>query len=200
MTQSTEWTIEPVTSKRWSHLERLFGPQGATEGCWCMHWRTDTAKEYSAMQGSPARDCFKAKVKSSNPRVGLIAYDSEEQPVGWCSVAPRNTYGRRLKRTGWTQEWETDEDSIWAIVCFYIAPSGRQSGLTESLVQAAKEYALDADADIIEAYPNDPTHREYSSGELYMGTHTQFVRNGFEEVARPASGRVVVAHIRGKAE
>jgi hypothetical protein len=28
-----------ITSRDWSLMPRLFGPQGAYGGCWCMYWR-----------------------------------------------------------------------------------------------------------------------------------------------------------------
>lgn len=34
-----ELTILPVTSQLWADLEKLFGPNGAYSGCWCMWWR-----------------------------------------------------------------------------------------------------------------------------------------------------------------
>lgn len=195
-----DWRIEPLTESLWSDFERLFGPQGASEGCWCMHWRTNTAKEYDNLRGNAAKECFEAKVEAAPSPVGIIAYDTYGEPRGWCSIAPRNTYGQRLARTGWLQKWDADEEKVWAIVCFYVAPQDRKQNLSDALIQGAVDHAIHSGADIIEAYPNDPSHREYSSGELYMGAHTNFLRNGFKEIERPTAGRVVVAHIIGKEE
>lgn len=183
--------VQLLDGHRWADLEKLFGPNGATEGCWCMHWRAATAAEYESLRGDQARKCFKGLVVSDTP-TGVIGYDSGGEPVGWCSVAPRSSYGRRLKRIGWTQQWDVAEDRVWSIVCFYLAGEARGQGNLEVLISRATDFARDAGASIIEAYPNDTTHRRYSAGELYMGTVDQFLSNGFDEVDRPAPGRVTV--------
>ncbi len=35
--------VYPATPKRWRDLEKLFGPRGASAGCWCMWWRVKRA-------------------------------------------------------------------------------------------------------------------------------------------------------------
>ena len=35
--------IRPLTAETWPALEDLFGPNGACNGCWCMHWRIGSA-------------------------------------------------------------------------------------------------------------------------------------------------------------
>ena len=35
----SEFIISPLTPERWNDLEALFGPHGASGGCWCMYWR-----------------------------------------------------------------------------------------------------------------------------------------------------------------
>ena len=32
-------TVSSLTAGRWPALEDLFGPAGASNGCWCMYWR-----------------------------------------------------------------------------------------------------------------------------------------------------------------
>src|SRR5262245_26298647 len=38
--------IEPATAEAWADLEDLFGPNGASSGCWCMYFRT-TSREWA---------------------------------------------------------------------------------------------------------------------------------------------------------
>ena len=38
----TELDFRPLTPDRWKDLEALFGKHGATGGCWCMWWRSET--------------------------------------------------------------------------------------------------------------------------------------------------------------
>jgi len=32
-------TFHPLTPKRWTDFEVLFGPKGVCAGCWCMWWQ-----------------------------------------------------------------------------------------------------------------------------------------------------------------
>src|SRR5215470_19800865 len=96
-------TIEPMDASRWDDLCTLFGPAGASSGCWCMYWRLPS-KEWSAGTGSAAREPvtgnkakFERLVTSGEP-TGLLAYVDAE-PAGWCAVAPRPAFPRLLRST-----------------------------------------------------------------------------------------------------
>ena len=84
--------IEPVTAERWDDLERLFGPNGAYSDCWCTWWTWRSAGVGPAPPGAAAgASCDARCVDGREP--GLLAYDGDE-PVGWCAVAPRESYAR----------------------------------------------------------------------------------------------------------
>src|SRR5687767_3520940 len=89
--------IVPATSDRWSDLERLFGSNGASGGCWCMWWRQGN-KEHAASKGEGNRLKLKALVERKGTAPGLLAYSADEtgelQAVGWVAVAPRAEYPR----------------------------------------------------------------------------------------------------------
>lgn len=82
-------TFHPLTPDRWSDFEKLFGPRGACGGCWCMYWRL-TRSQYEEQHGELNRRNMKALVDSGNIP-GILAYTGSE-PVGWCSVAPREEF------------------------------------------------------------------------------------------------------------
>ena len=46
--------VVAATPDRWPDVERLFGPKGAVDGCWCMWWRQSSA-EYLECRGEPNR-------------------------------------------------------------------------------------------------------------------------------------------------
>src|SRR5262245_21703722 len=82
--------IEPATADKWADLEELFGPNGASSGCWCMYFRT-TSQEYSEgcrNSGAINRRGLQARL-DRDPPAGLLGYDEDDVPVGWCAVAPR---------------------------------------------------------------------------------------------------------------
>lgn len=68
-------------------------------------------------------------VRQDTP-VGVLAYVKSE-PVGWCSIAPRETYAaleryRALPRL--------DEAPVWSMVCFLVDRRFRQQGVTLGLL------------------------------------------------------------------
>ena len=168
--------ILPLTPDRWADFERLFGPNGASSGCWCMYWRM--GKEYSSTKGEPHRKAMHALV-DSGVETGLIAY-ADGIPAGWVTVAPRTDYARlATSRT----LYPVDEHAVWSIPCFFIHRNYRGSHLMKRLIDGALEYARAHGANLVEAYPID-VKGNTSSGNLYTGIQQVFEACGFAEVAR----------------
>jgi len=166
----------PVTPERWSDLQTLFGECGAYEGCWCMWWRL-TRREWMRQRGEANRRAMKRIVESGEVP-GIIAY-VDGGPAGWCSVGPREAFpslnrSPKLKRV--------DAETVWSIVCFYVAPEYRGGGLMASLLAAARDHALSRGARIVEAYPREPG--DLGPPQAYMGVVPAFERAGFVEVLR----------------
>ncbi|MHB8947305.1 MAG: hypothetical protein ACYC6I_12315 [Bacillota bacterium] len=88
-------TFAPLTPDRWADCEWLFGPHGACAGCWCMWWRLPH-QEFKRMKGEERRLAFRGVVDSGEIP-GIIAYE-HGQPVGWCSVAPRDAFPAEVAR------------------------------------------------------------------------------------------------------
>ncbi len=109
--------------------------------------------------------------------VGVLAYDSDD-PVGWCSVAPRETYARLTRSR--TMPRATDAGtSTWTILCFFVPRGRRGQGVTSVLLDGALAYAAAEGAQVVEAYPWDTagtsaTHRGHSSVFAAAG----FTRDG----------------------
>lgn len=180
------FTYRPLTRENWQDLEALFGPSGAYSGCWCMYWRTSRA-EFARRGSAGNKEDFKAVVELGTP-TGILAY-VDGVPAGWVSVAPRETYpslerSRVLKRL--------DDEPVWSIVCFFVGRDFRRLGVMSGLIHAAVDFAAGRGARQIEAYPTDPSFRSRSPAEAYMGVLPAFEKAGFEEVARPRPGRVIM--------
>ncbi|WP_292310285.1 GNAT family N-acetyltransferase [Mesorhizobium sp.] len=88
-----------------------------------------------------------ALIEAGTP-VGIVAR-AEGKTVGWCSVAPRETY-RKL-----SQKQDDSEAGVWSIVCFYVPRASRGRGLASALLVAAIDHAFAKGARTIEAYPVD---------------------------------------------
>jgi GNAT superfamily N-acetyltransferase len=174
----------PVTPERWDDFEKLFGECGAYEGCWCMWWRL-TRRQWTRQRGEGNRQAMK-RIVDSGEAPGIIAYVGGE-PAGWCSVAPREVFAS-LNRSPTLKR--VDDEPVWSIVCFYVAPERRGSGLMASLVSAARDYAVSQGARIVEAYPREPGG--LGPPEAYLGVVPAFAKAGFVEVARRSAKQPIM--------
>jgi hypothetical protein len=52
--------VQELTPAVWPALERLFGPNGACGGCWCMYWRIREGERYEDVKGPTAKRRLKA--------------------------------------------------------------------------------------------------------------------------------------------
>ena len=186
--KSSGLDFQPLTADCWPDFEALFGEHGAYGGCWCMWWRL-TRREFEAQQGEDNRQAMKATVESGEVP-GILAYH-EGQPVGWCSVAPREQFGsversRVLKRL--------DDTPVWSIVCFFVARGYRGQGVAESLIRAAVDYVKSQGGNVVEAYPTMPKTDKLPPVSSFMGMPTMFERAGFLECARPSKSRVIMRY------
>lgn len=181
-------TFLPLTPDRWSDLEKLFGPRGACCGCWCMYWRLSRT-QFDEQQGELNRLNLKALVDSGNIP-GILAYSGDE-PIGWCSIAPREefpTLGRsRILKP-------VDEQPVWSVVCFFVSRGQRRKGLTVQLLKAAVEYARSKGAGIIEGYPVEPKDGKAPDVFVYTGLSSAFKQAGFIEVLRRSATRPIMRY------
>jgi len=176
----------PAAPDRWADLEELFGERGACGGCWCMWFRLPR-KDYEAGKGTRNRRRLKALVDGGKPP-GILAYRGD-RAVGWCSVAPRSDY-LRLRTTRTMKS--PDDLPVWAILCLYVEPEQRRSGLSVELIGAAARYAAKQGAPAVEAYPIVPRKDEVPPVFASQGLLSAYLAAGFEEVARPSDTRAVV--------
>jgi len=117
----------PLTTGRWGDLERLFGPRGASGGCWCMWFRL-TGAEFRAGAGDANRAALRRLVDTGAP-TGLLAY-RDGVPVGWCAVAPRRDQPR-LARSPLVRAAEARRpalEPVWAVTCLYLPPRPPRTG------------------------------------------------------------------------
>lgn len=172
------FTVREVTPERWKDFERLFEAKGAPKYCWCMAWRATPAEARNS--GSAQRKAaMAARIRAGVP-VGLLGY-LDEEPVAWCSIAPRATYRRLVSDY-------TPDEGIWSIVCFFVLRQHRATGLTKRMLAAAQEHARERGASVLEAYPVD----EDSPSYRFMGFVPMFEQAGFRETGREGSRRHVM--------
>jgi GNAT superfamily N-acetyltransferase len=180
--------FHPLTPERWTDFEKLFGPSGACAGCWCMYWRL-TRTQYNAQQGELNRRNIKALVDSGTIP-GILTYVDDE-PVGWCSIAPREEFGT-LARSRILKP--VDDQPVWSVVCFFVARNRRHQGLTIQLLNAAVEYAGSNGATIIEGYPVEPKEGKTPDVFVFTGLSSAFKQAGFKEVLRRSETRPIMRY------
>jgi len=185
----SQYNFCPLTPDRWHDLETLFGPRGATGGCWCMWWRMKRT-EYDQQKGEGNRQAMKSIVDSGEIP-GILAY-TNGSPVGWCSIAPRESFpalerSRTLRRI--------DDRPVWSVVCFYTAKGFRRKGLMAQLLKAAVDYARQRGAEIVEGYPYDPKSGKSPDPFVYTGLSSAFLKAGFVEVAHPTASRTIMRYL-----
>jgi GNAT superfamily N-acetyltransferase len=179
------FTFHPLTPDRWDDLTRLFGPRGASAGCWCMWWRLPHA-EWKRKKGASNRRAFR-RVVEAGPPPGVLAYAGDE-PVGWCALAPRADYPRL---GGSRVLAPVDATPVWSVTCFFVARPWRGRGLTRALLDAAAAYARGRGARVLEGYPVEVRART-ADAFVYTGLASAFAKAGFREVARRSPTRPLV--------
>jgi GNAT superfamily N-acetyltransferase len=181
-----ELTFFPLTRKRWSDFETLFGERGACGGCWCMLWRLRRS-EFERQKGEGNRKAMKAIVDSGEIP-GILAF-SQGQAVAWCSVAPRERFSalarsRILKKV--------DDVPVWSITCFFVNKNYRRKGLSIQLLKAAIDYVNVQGGKVLEAYPVEPKKDHMPDAFAWTGLASAFVKAGFVECARRSETRPIM--------
>ena len=151
-----------------------------------MWWRCSRRKfESNGNKGN--RKAFRRLVMSGRPP-GILAY-ADGQPIGWCSVAPRETYPALLRSRTLKP---VDDRPVWSVVCFFVAKDWRGKGVSRRLAGAAVDYVREQGGKLLEAYPTDPRGRRLAPVSSYMGTPGILSAAGFKVCARPSEVRVVM--------
>lgn len=165
-----------VTPERWEDFARLFESRGAPSYCWCMAWRPLKARDDKAAR----RAAMEAQVREGTP-VGILGY-LDEEPVAWCSIAPKETY----RPLGGPDPGPGER--VWSVACFFVRRNLRRQGVGDQLLQAAIAHARAKGATAVEAYPVDPDSPSYR----FMGFVARFEEAGFEKVGAAGSRRHVM--------
>jgi GNAT superfamily N-acetyltransferase len=175
----TSLSLHPVTCERLSDLACFSERHGKFRYCSCMRWRMRSADFGSSTKAS--RAAALERLVLDGQQTGVLAY-LDGEPVGWCSVAPRESY-HGLER--YRALARIDDRPVWAVACFFVDRRFRRRGLTVALLKAAVDYAHSEGAKIVEGYPVTPGARLYT----YMGSPSTFRSAGFHDVTPPGATR-----------
>ncbi|MFF5287847.1 hypothetical protein [Paractinoplanes globisporus] len=181
--------IRQVGAARLPDVGALFQGTATTRGCYCM-WFLLSSKEMDTGWTGGNRDRFEALVRESGEPFGVLAYDDEGEPLGWCAIGPRSRYGRVLRSPLMTGRDPAEDDGVWMVPCFFVRVGARRAGTTEHLLKSAVEAAAAHGATAVEGFPlaGPGPHRD----DRYLGTEGLFAACGFHAIARPSPRRVVM--------
>jgi GNAT superfamily N-acetyltransferase len=153
-----------------------------------MWWRL-TRTQFNQQRGEANKIALR-KIIVGGEVPGILAYDGQE-PVAWCSVAPREAYGalersRTLKRV--------DDNPVWSVVCFYVSKPYRNMGLTVKLLRAAIDHVKTSGGKIVEGYPLEPKAGRLPDPFVYTGLPNSFLKAGFHEALRRSKTRPIMRY------
>jgi len=174
---SLNYKVKVVGKSEWKDFSSLFESKGAPHYCWCCAWRKVNCQSDKAGK-QDKKETIKRQILGGKP-VGLLCYH-DNIPIGWCSVAPRDSY----KALG----GDASLSDVWSIVCFFVLREHRGKGLTRLLLDAAIKYARAQGAAYVEAYPVDSDSPSYR----FMGFTSLFKSVGFSLTGKAGKRRHVM--------
>jgi len=189
-------SIVPANEASREDLETVFGTRGMGSRCWCQRYKLAPREAFARFPDAERAARMRAQTRCGEPAAdttsGLVAY-LDGEPVGWCAVEPRPRFIGlvRNNRVPWEgRDEDRDDESVWAVTCFYVRTGYRKRGISEELAHAAVAFARERGARAIEGYPM--TTKSGLLEELHVGTEGVFAGAGFVEVSRPTLRRAVM--------
>jgi len=180
--------FKPLSKETWKDFEYLFGERGACGGCWCMSWRLKKS-EFDKNKGKGNKILMR-KLVNSKRETGILAYIKQE-PVGWCSVAPRDDF---IRLNNSRVLGKVDDNPVWSIVCFFINKKYRRQGLSTQLLKSVIAYYKKKKIKILEGYPSEPYSENIPAAFAWTGFPSAFTKAGFKEVERRSKSRPIMRY------
>lgn len=177
----------PLTSETWMDFEKLLGTKGGCGGCWCMSWRSESRKLFNQQKGAGNKSAMQQRVSAEKP-VGIIMY-ADKQPIGWCSVSPRQDFPALMRSKVWAS---MDDEPTWSISCVFVSKQYRNQGLLPKMLRAAAEFARQHGAKFLEGYPQDLGEQKLPPPFVWTGLYSAFVKAGFCEAIRRSKTKPIM--------
>ena len=153
-----------------------------------MSWRI-SRREYEQQKGAGNKRTMKQLVRNRE-QIGVLVYKNRE-PIGWCAVAPRESYARLensrvLKRI--------DNTPVWSIVCFFLAKEFRRQGYSSKILKGVVAHCRNLGAKVIEAYPIIPYSSHMPAAFAWTGFLSAFMKAGFVRERGWSKSRPIVRY------
>lgn len=165
------YTAREFEKSMWDDLVELFGPDGASDGCWCMSWRS---KE--ELKDEQAKNALHELVNDGKVN-GIIAYDADT-PIGWTTFGQRESFPNADKHP----DFKHLSSSVVSIPCFFVKLPYRGKGVSKLLLSDAIKAAKRAGIQELEAYPvKNEESPETKQDWSFTGAKANFEDAGFSE-------------------
>lgn len=190
--------VSPANQVSCAELDQVFGTKGSAAECRCQRYRLAHGESFGNTAVEVRIDRLHEQTACGDPAspqtTGLVAFVNGE-PLGWCAVAPRNTYAglvRNANQTAWRGRAEDRADpSVWAVTCVLVHREARGSGIARRLIAATVDFARGQGANRLEAYPI--TVPDATWGEEHPGPLSAYLDAGFAVIHEPSKRRAVVS-------
>lgn len=151
-----------------------------------MLWRLKRA-DFERQKGGGNRKAMRKLVRAGEIP-GILAFDGTK-PIGWCAIAPRETY---LALAGSRVLKPIDDKPVWSVACLFIDKSYRKQGVSVELLRAACKYVKTQGGKIVEGYPVEPKKGEIPALFAWTGIANAFEKARFVECARRSKTRPIM--------
>jgi GNAT superfamily N-acetyltransferase len=155
--------------------------------CYCVAWWVPTWDGWGERTAEENRR-FREDLLLRGEYDGYLLYH-DSQPVGWCQVGRVARLEKVLRQFSLTED-----DDVWAITCFLIAPTFRRTGLASQLLQGVIDRLERQGVEKIMAFPKKG--EDLDENELWNGPASMFRSAGFDVIGEDDQ-RWVLLHPSG---
>lgn len=175
MQQPKPYHFQVFNKEHWADLVTLFGPEGASEGCWCMSHRSK-----QSIHGEEAKTALFELVQQDRIQ-GILAYH-KQAPIAWLSFGPREEFFHIEYHPDFRKSRDSSPGALYAIPCFFVSADYRGQGLAKQLLSFALSHLQGLGITEIEGYPvkSSVDDRQTIEDWAFMGSQKLFEQAGFQ--------------------
>lgn len=158
---------------------------GVWGGCWCMGFHPE------GFAGSPEANREAKRARAEAGSVHQVLVLAGDECIGWCQFGSPQELPNIKNPAAYAKEATDAPD--WRIGCIFTDRRHRREGVARAAVGAALDAIAASGGGVVEAYPEQTTHRRPQPGVyLHTGPEELYAGFGFERVRRIAKWRWVM--------
>lgn len=137
-----------LSLETWPDFERLFERSGSGWAhCWCVAaQRLKALPSCTRSEAAAINRPYKRELVEQGRAHGILVYDADDEPVGWCQFGPRS----ELPILGASDD---AEQPLWRVTCFVVDKKHRRRGVAGLALHAAIDAIRGRGGGVVEASP-----------------------------------------------